>query len=114
MQFMKCGDRLAVSTGDSCSNEISLQPLAQIPRLTACGRALGTGYSLYRGAPGLDWEQEALAGCYGSPAFESSFLFLDLTLLICSGTSKCSCLQEDEQDLEQGLLQRRDLLRFGL
>lgn len=93
----------------SSSNEFSSAIGSDAQAGRACGRALGTGF-----APGLDWEQEALVGCYGIPAFESLFLLLDLTPLICSGTRRCSCLQEDEQDLEEGLLQRGESLGFGL
>ena len=93
----------------SSSNEFSLQPLAQMPRLV-----------VHVGGP---WEQSLPLGWTGSrklwlvsmaPAFESLFFLLDLTLLICSGTRRCSCLQEDEQAFQEGLLQRGESLGFGL
>lgn len=102
---------VALCTGDRCSNELSLQPLAETQADSARGRALGTGYSWNRDAPGWGWEHEALVGCSDSPAFESLFFFL--VLLICLGPTGV-LVSRKKSNLEEGLLQRRESLGFGL
>lgn len=107
----RCEAGLVFGTVDRCSNELSLYLLAETLKLTVhVGEpwgygTLGTGISL-----GWGWEQGALVRCSGSPAFESLFLFLALTLLICLGPAGALI----SSNLKEGALQSGEPLGFGL